>query len=431
MAIDRNKGVQWVAAPDANVSIFARGATVVDGDWGSVYKGPFGPAMVAQLKDWDYGYNYDPHHTLPLDESGLFYTSFNEDESLLVLIGDVTFNAETKQFEIQPGYTPNGISLRPDFLQNVTAIYRFNGDGEVTNMEEIPFEGFNSECEGFKCTLSFAGTAGPTNPTEPAGPDILLISGSNNGDLGALVGLPETVLPTLRGPSGGATITDNNELSVCLKPVSEPGDVGPNTTPCFELEGLFAVEINGEMVPYHFSETDLPLFFNATNPYGVQFIKCQEAIVCTPQDLRVSNNNILGRTFTAGEWSIDYQLNGGETRTYTTTLGDGDWQLGVFRAMMQTILNQEDSGIQWVDSGGGIGHFQFYSWSLTAGNGDAGGPIGGPIGGEVDNSRSVKLIRNDNHNADLFWFFFDIFDDLPDGSSVEAISCGFSAFPGF
>ena len=160
-------------------------------------------------------------------------------------------------------------------------------------------------------------------------------------------------------------------------------------------------------------------------------IDCTGAIVCTPQDLRVSENNILGSTFTAGEWSIDYQLNGGETRTYTTTLGGGDWQWGVFRAMMQSILNQEDSDIQWVGGGGGYGHFQLYNWSLTAGSGGAGGPISGPISGEVDNSRSVKLIRNDNHNADLFWFFFDIFDDLPDGSSVEAISCGFSAFPGF
>ena len=200
------------------------------------------------------------------------------------------------------------------------------------------------------------------------------------------------------------------------------------------------------------SQVIAPDTFTSMDDLGLSFgiaLAPKEAIVCTPQDLHVSENNILilGRTFTAGEWSIDYQLNGGETRTYTTTLGGGDWQLGVFRAMMQSILNQEDSGIQWVDGSGGIGHFQLYSWSLTAGSGDAGGPIGGPIvgpiegpivepivgpiGGEVDNSRSVKLIRNDNHNADLFWFFFDIFDDLPDGSSVEAISCGFSAFPGF
>lgn len=196
------------------------------------------------------------------------------------------------------------------------------------------------------------------------------------------------------------------------------------------------------------SQVIAPDSFTSMDDLGLSFgIALQprpaEAIVCTPQDLRVSESNILGRTFTAGEWSIDYQLNGGETRTYTTTLDGGDWQLGVFLAMMQSILNQEDSGIQWVGGGGGIGHFQLYHWSLIAGSGDAGGPIVGPIegpivepivgpiGGEVDNSRSVKLIRNDNHNADLFWFFFDIFDDLPDGSSVEAISCGFSEFPGY
>ena len=181
------------------------------------------------------------------------------------------------------------------------------------------------------------------------------------------------------------------------------------------------------------SQVIAPDTFTSMDDLGLSFgiaLAPKEAIVCTPQDLRVSEINILGRTFTAGEWSIDYQLNGGKTRTYTTTLGGGDWQLDVFRAMMKSILNQEDSGIQWVDSNGGIGHFQLYEWSLTAGS-PIGGPIVGPISGEVDNSRSVKLIRNDNHNADLFWFFFDIFDDLPDGSSVEAISCGFSGFPGF
>lgn len=192
------------------------------------------------------------------------------------------------------------------------------------------------------------------------------------------------------------------------------------------------------------SQVIVPDSFTSMDDLGLSFgialapkteIDGTGAIVCTPQDLLVSNSNILGRTFTAGEWSIDYQLNGGETRTYTTTLGDGDWQLDVFRVMMQSILNQEDTGIRWVDSGGGIGHFQLYEWSLTAGSGDAGGPIIGPIigpiSGEVDNSRSVKLIRNDNHNADLFWYFFDQDDDLPNGSSVEAISCGFSDFPGF
>ena len=192
------------------------------------------------------------------------------------------------------------------------------------------------------------------------------------------------------------------------------------------------------------SQVIAPDSFTSMDDLGLSFgiaLAPKAGIDCTPQDLRMSNSNILGRTFTAGEWSIDYQLNGGETRTYTTTLGGGDWQWGVFHAMMQSILNQEDSGIQWVGSGGGFGHFQLYEWSLTAGSG---GPIVGPIGvgpigvgsigvgpGEVDNSRSVKLIRNDNHNADLFWFFFDQGDDLPDGSSVEAISCGFSAFPGF
>ena len=74
MAIDRNKGVQWACAPNVNVSIFAKGANVVGGSWGSVYRGPFGSGMVKQLKDWDYGYNYDPDHTLPYDETYLFYT---------------------------------------------------------------------------------------------------------------------------------------------------------------------------------------------------------------------------------------------------------------------------------------------------------------------------------------------------------------------
>lgn len=422
MAIDNSKGVQWVCEqPDTPITIFKAGTTPMDPPI-QVFKGVYGQAMVDALSSIGVVYNYDPNNELPIDDTGLLYSTNSEQVILLILASavDITEN----DMVIDGNYTPLSISMReplPSFISNTYQIKTAHlEEGDKLVIEPTPLS--SGLGDGFDCMLSNA-------QVEPVGQDIILISGSNSADLGALVGLPETVTTTLRGPEGGATITDNNELSICLKPVEGNGDsVGPNTTPCFELSGLFAIEINGEIVPYHFSETDLPLFFNASNPYGIQFAKCQDEIVCTPQDLRVSNNNILDRKFTAGDWSMDYQLNGGETRTYTVTLAGDDYQLGVYRNMIQEIFSQEDFNIQWVDGGGGgIGHFQTYNWSINAGRGDA----SGPSEGGVDNSRSVKFIKNDSHANDLFWFFFDIFDDLQNGAFEEAISCGLSEFPGF
>ena len=81
MAIDRNKGVQWACAPNVNVSIFAKGANVVGGSWGSVYRGPFGSGMVKQLKDWDYG---ESNEVVTKEAFGRDSTVYEKGEYVLV-----------------------------------------------------------------------------------------------------------------------------------------------------------------------------------------------------------------------------------------------------------------------------------------------------------------------------------------------------------
>lgn len=420
MAIDKTKGVQWLLGGMENpVTAMLLPEPGILTEPTVIYTGYSVTGLTEALAEYDIIYNDGTGST----DIGLMYAVGNLTRRVMILSARMEQDPDNRW--IIGGHVNNGISVRPDFIQNIQSFYAFNEDENgVQTLVTVPELGEGDTCGGFQVTLQPAEIAETPNVDT-----IILVTNEASIDTGVLITPPENGVFDLLGPEGGVAITEEGPVKICLSPLTQIPEesISPSTTACFEMNGLFAIEIDGVMVPYHFSESDLPLFFNATNPYGVQFIKCQEIIVCTPQDLRMSNNNILSRTFTNGEWSMDYQLNGGETRTYTVTLADEQWQLGVFRTMMQTILNQEDSGIQWVDSGGGIGHFQFYNWSLTAGTGDS----GGPIGGEVDNSRSVKLIKNDNYPNDLFWFFFDIFDDLQNGAYEEAISCGFSEFPGY
>lgn len=413
MAIDRSKGVQWMAAqPNMVVSIFTKGASPIDPPI-LIYNGIFGEAMVAALKDFNIIYNYDPDATLPLEDSGLLYSTDLEETALLILAADAELDAS--DIIIQPGYTVNGISIRDTMLDNVIETFKIittaTPEGDVISFEPAPLN--MGSCDGFDCVLTNALIAGVDS-------DIILISGTQTADLGAILKVPETAEVTLTGPNGAITPGEVGSLNICLAPIQPiTDDSGLRETSCFELDGLVAIEINGEIVPYHFAAEDLPKFFNASNSYGIQFEKCGE-IQCVPSNILISSNNLLGRAFTTGEWSIDYSINNGPTQTYTVLLEAEQWAMGVWRSMMEAILGTPDSNIQWVGGGGGVGHFQLYNWSL----------LGGGMEGGAD-SRTISLIRNTNHVNDLYWFFLDYFNNSTNGERTEAISCGTSEFPGY
>lgn len=90
----------------------------------------------------------------------------------------------------------------------------------------------------------------------------------------------------------------NNELNLQHTPEArdypEPNN---HTSDCFELDGngLYAVEIDGVVIPYYFRPEQLPKFFNRANPQQLMFIECVDfeeeedsgIIIVPPPPIRV------------------------------------------------------------------------------------------------------------------------------------------------
>lgn len=412
MAIDKTKGVQWLLNGKENpvtAMLLPEPGILVEPT--VIYSGYSVTDLIEALAAHDIVYGADTG----LTDIGLMYAVGNITRRVIILSARMEQDLDNRW--IIGGHVNNGISVRPDFIQNIQSFYAFNEDENgVQTLVTIPGLGEGDTCGGFQVTLQPAEIA-----ETPSVDTIILVTNEASIDTGALITPPENGVFDLLGPVGGVAITEEGPVKICLSPLTQIPEesISPSTTACFEMKGLFAIEIDGVMVPYHFSESDLPLYFKEGNPHGIQFIKCQE-ITCTPVDLSVNGFNLGSEAFTVESvWYMDYSLNGGPVQTYMTVMAGDDWPLGVWRSMMQDILDQEDSGIQLVDGGGGIGHFQLYNWNLTASNASGG-----------TDSRSIKLIKNTEHTNDLFWYFFDQEDNLPNGSFEEAISCGVGEFPG-
>ena len=413
MAIDKTKGVQWLLNGKENpvtAMLLPEPGILVEPT--VIYSGYSVTDLIEALAAHDIVYGAD---TVPTD-IGLMYAVGNITRRVIILSARMEQDLDNRW--IIGGHVNNGISVRPDFIQNIQNFYAFIEDETgVQTLITVPELVEGDACGGFQVTLQPAEIAETPNVDT-----IILVTNEASIDTGALITTPEDGVFDLFGPEGGVAITEEGPVKICLSPLTQIPEesISPSTTACFEMKGLFAIEIDGVMVPYHFSESDLPLYFKEGNPHGIQFIKCQE-ITCTPVDLSVNGFNLGSEAFTVESvWYMDYSLNGGPVRTYMTVMSGEDWPLGVWRSMMRDILVQEDSGIRLVDGGGGVGHFQLYNWRLTASDASGG-----------TDSRSIKLIKNTEHTNDLFGYFFDQEDNLPNGSFEEAISCGVGEFPGY
>lgn len=413
MAFDKTKGVQWLLNGKENpvtAMLLPEPGILVEPT--VIYSGYSVTDLIEALAAHDIVYGAD---TGPTD-IGLMYAVGNITRRVIILSARMEQDLDNRW--IIGGHVNSGISVRPDFIQNIQSFYAFNeGENGVQTLVTIPGLGKGETCGGFQVTLQPAEIAETPNVDT-----IILVTNEASIDTGVLITPPENGVFDLLGPVGGVAITEEGPVKICLSPLTQIPEesISPSTTACFEMNGLFAIEIDGVMVPYHFSESDLPLYFKEGNPHGIQFIKCQE-ITCTPSSLFVNGSNLGSGTFTLESvWRMDYSLNGGPVRTYMTVMSGDDWPLGVWRSMVRSILDQEDSGIRLVDGGGGVGHFQLYNWRLTASDASGG-----------TDSRSIKLIKNTEHTNDLFGYFFDQGDDLPNGSFEEAISCGIGEFPGY
>ncbi len=414
MAIDKTKGVQWVIGGEENpVTAMLLPEPGILTEPTVIYTGYSVTGLTEALAEYDIIYNDDRTESIDM---GLMYAVGNLTRRVIIL--SARMEQDPDNLWIIGGHVNNGIMVRPDFIQNIQSFYTFNEDENgVQTLVTVPELGEGDTCGGFQVTLQPAEIAETPNVDT-----IILVTNEASIDTGVLITPPENGVFDLLGPVGGVAITEEGPVKICLSPLTQIPEesISPSTTACFEMNGLFAIEIDGVMVPYHFSESDLPLYFKEGNPHGIQFIKCQE-ITCTPSNLFVNGSNLGSETFTLESvWHMDYSLNGGPVRTYMTVMSGEDWPLGVWRSMVRSILDQEDSGIRLVDGGGGAGHFQLYNWNLTASDASGG-----------TDSRSIKLIKNTEHTNDLFWYFFDQGDDLPNGSFEEAISCGIGEFPRF
>ena len=272
MTVDRNKGVQWMMDvtpefPVIPLTIFKTNDTKSTPPE-IIYSGPFNADIVPALALHGYVYNYDPEGSPSNPDSFLMYGTNPDTSYLFIVAGEVTMSENGLVFtsdEFQ-----NKLMFNSGVKNNVSTAFELvarevGGLGLQTLAQ--PYTGVATAIE---CLMKNAEVA----PPEPVGPAIVLISNPTENHFGVEIGVPSNVTATLNGPQGGSTTIDGG-IAVCLSPIKTvESAIESDTTKCVKMEGLFAIEINGEMVPYHFSEKDLTKFFNASNPYGIQFLDC-------------------------------------------------------------------------------------------------------------------------------------------------------------
>lgn len=91
------------------------------------------------------------------------------------------------------------------------------------------------------------------------------------------------------GVDGSVEINDN-ELTLTHSPeaLGYPEASG-HQTECFELDnnGLYAVEVDGVVIPFAFTPEQLPKYFNRKNPEQLMFTECKEFEEELPPDIIV------------------------------------------------------------------------------------------------------------------------------------------------
>ena len=358
--------------------------------------------------------------TTELLEGGLHYNYFAFDQIMGVPNPEdgALYNITDKEMQIvissmYNGGVPNpgNLTLNSSFREWVVDYLVWNSELEV--MESVAEIDWSGPVSFDELVIHF-----PAGSTPTLNVPVILLSNTNDRDIGVNVSVTGDNVIENHGTAESYTLTDTTG-SFCLMQRREVGEPIQNQiSQCFGLEGLFAIEINGEVVPHYFKAEDLPAYFNANNPHNVQFVECP-GFICVPSDIEAGDNGI---PFTAGDWFIDFAVDGGPVQTYTVTLEDDAWQRGVWQTMIQDVVEQANDnggGISLVGGGGGLGHFQLYNWNLWS----------SPVTGGA-NSKTLRFIRNSNHRNDLYWYFFDHSDTSSDGEYKEAISCGIGQFDG-
>lgn len=202
----------------------------------------------------------------------------------------------------------------------------------------------------------------------------------------------------------------------CLAPKRELSEVSEYyKTKCVKFEGRFAIEIDGQVVPYAFYAEDLPAFFNEESEYPILFIDCAEPVVPEPPCIPSCDFYISNPWDTAnGSWRLRYTINDGREQIYSAL----DRSETALRDIFEEFLYEALDGYIMDGGGGGIGIFQFGSGGRTIYPGD---------GSEGKEPVKLTVYRSLDFEDDIFEYLFNEYDL----DELTAMSCGYQYFEGY
>ena len=214
--------------------------------------------------------------TTELLEGGLHYNYFAFDQIMGVPNPEdgALYNITDKEMQIvissrYNGGVPNpgNLTLNSSFREWVVDYLVWNSELEV--MESVAEIDWSEPVSFDELVIHF-----PAGSTPTLNVPVILLSNTNDRDIGVNVSVTGDNVIENHGTAESYTLTDTTG-SFCLMQRREVGEpIQNHTSQCFGLEGLFAIEINGEVVPHYFKAEDLPAYFNANNPHNVQFVEC-------------------------------------------------------------------------------------------------------------------------------------------------------------
>lgn len=108
----------------------------------------------------------------------------------------------------------------------------------------------------------------------------IFIKNPTDENLGFLIKKSESAIISNSGPEGAIAI-DDHVGSICLSPLTAVIPANDDSiSPCIGLgeDDIFAIEINGVMVPHYFKPEHLPQYFNANPVHGIRIDWCTEGM---------------------------------------------------------------------------------------------------------------------------------------------------------
>lgn len=186
--------------------------------------------------------------------------NYGPGETTFSLLGDVVF----------------GIKLDPNNLNFITAYTLVNSEAGIldgSNYVELTPQQLmdaNYLCAGILVTLPSIADVVPVPSLKR-----LLISNPNDvGNMPVEIKIGNETVFLNKGPDGAVIDgADGTDVAICLSPRQAITDAFVNKTKPVTLEGTFAIEVDGEVIPVSYIAEDLPKVFKPTSAHGISFQK--------------------------------------------------------------------------------------------------------------------------------------------------------------